>query len=70
MRCWGTITVAYWVASLLLKKKMNEYIKLCHEMKQVGFVVDFAIKLKYKDRKKKPRKEKQTRIKLDIFINT
>ena len=39
-------------------------------MKQVGFVVDFAIKLKYKDRKKKPRKEKQTRIKLDIFINT
>jgi hypothetical protein len=36
-------------------------------MKEAGFVMDFAIKVKTKDGKKS-RKEKETRIKLDIFI--
>ncbi|CAD6270459.1 unnamed protein product [Miscanthus lutarioriparius] len=54
-------------SKLTAKEKMNEYKKLCNEMKEAGFVVDFAIKPKTKDGKK-PRKEKETRIKLDIFI--
>lgn len=39
-------------------------------MKEVGFVVDFAIKPKSKDcKKEKPRKEKETRIKLDTHFH-
>ncbi|KAG0520161.1 hypothetical protein BDA96_08G049700 [Sorghum bicolor] len=53
---------------LTAKEKMNEYIKLCNELKQAGFVVDFPIKAKNKDGKKKSQREKVTRIKLDTFI--
>jgi len=49
-------------------EKMNEYIKLCNELKEAGFVVDFPIKAKNKDGKKKSQREKVTRIKLDTFI--
>jgi len=39
-------------SKLTAKEKMNEYKKLCNEMKEAGFVVDFAIKPKTKDGKK------------------